>query len=209
MIEFDLKSNFLTRNKILSFLKCNVLIFKKILICKAWRLQERRGIWNFIFNNNISFSSIKLLWFSILWLLNLSMQLWSHSSVIKFANLCLVITRHCSRDTHEIRWNKIRFHHVMVMSRCLQTLQITLSEVWWIIPNDMLLITLPAWYQSRLHSPRSYRKDVSVLRLIAKSAIMLWNAGYTRPVARFLRDINFPFRGNSNQFTIHAASMYA
>lgn len=29
-----------------------------------------------------------------------------------------------------------------------------------------------------------------------------------RPVARFLRDINFPFRGNSNQFTIHAASMY-
>lgn len=73
--------------------------------------------------------------------------------MIKFANLWLVITRHCPHHTHEIRWNKIRFHHVMVMSRCLQTLQIALSEVWWIIPNDMLLITLPVWYQSRLHSP--------------------------------------------------------
>lgn len=28
-------------------------------------------------------------------------------------------------------------------------------------------------------------------------------------MARFLRDMNFPFRGNSNQFTIHAASTYA
>lgn len=86
--------------------------------------------------------------------------------MIKFASLRLVITKHCPRHIHEIRWNKIRFHHVTVMSRCLQTLQIALSEVWWIIPNDMILITLPVWYQSRLHSPLYVRAGRMCLRVV-------------------------------------------
>lgn len=158
MIEFYYFKSKLLTTKYYIFFKCNILGNLDVYICiyKARKLQREKYKISFLING-ISFSSIKfaLIWYIIA--LNLLNQLWSQSGVIKFANLRLVITKHCPRHIHEIRWNKIRFHHVTVMSRCLQTLQITLSEVWWIIPDDMILITLPVWYQSRLHSPLSIR----------------------------------------------------
>ena len=41
------------------------------------------------------------------------------------------------------------------------------------------------------------------------SAELLRRDSRTQPVAHFLRDIEFSFCSNSNQFTIHAVSMYA
>jgi len=104
--------------------------------------------------------------------------------------------------------DKIHFHHVMVVSRSLDSAN---CVTWSLMDNpgrhDTNHVTNSI--SKSIGSLRSYRKDVSASRSIAKSAIMLWNGIHASCGSFLLRDINFPFHGNSNQFTIHAASIYA
>lgn len=48
--------------------------------------------------------------------LNLSVHLWSHSSVIKFANLCLVITKHCPYSWNTMKQDPFPSRYVKVSS---------------------------------------------------------------------------------------------